>query len=527
MQSLEKNKLLLFPFFMGIILMAYSWYSSYPLSIDSVDDFIFNHVSVLYWFSLPLMLTSMYMLAVTSKSHILKWIIAVGIVMTIYSLSYFYYMLPGSDSHYFRGLTEYFVRTENLDPSQLNHGYFQWPSFFVLANIATSVSGLELANFQFLLYTVIGFLLATTLHVYASKTFKNGGFLAVVAFFIGIRYFLNYQCVPFSLALGLLFILFMLETRQKSFSAILTMLVLFTSISITHAFVPLFFVIYLLIRCILNRSKQYGRLFLLTLIIYLVAQVTQAQFSFADNIRIVMTLPSEYSRMAEVTLAPVTVPTDVIAQMFSRTVTISTVMICFAGFIFLLIKKKLRDLDKAIFLTGALYSALGILFYTLGSRAIPIAFVPISLGALYIFESKFRPYLICLFLILLSLFVFIPLHTSFIDSPIMFQTKEAHTTANFMIEKYDWNAYSTILSHVSAKWYIYPQIEGNSIIDTDISPRFLSSDIEAYECIIYSVSLQKNLLRKNISEEETSRRILDRFNVIYHSGFSYIAKKSR
>lgn len=523
MSSLEKNKLLLFPFFVGIMLMVYSWYSSYPLSVDSVDDFVFNHVSVLYWLSLPLILTSMYMMAVTFRRNSLKWIMIVGLVVTLYSLSYFYYMLPGSDSHYFTGYTEYFMKTKNLDPSQPYHTYFQWPSFFILTDIATSVSGLDLANFQFLLYTIIGFLLATTLHVYASKAYKNSGFLAVVAFFITMFYFLNYQCVPFSLALGLLFILFMLETRQKSLSVIVTMLVLFTSISITHAFIPLFFVLYLLIQRIVNRSKQYESLFLLTLTIYFVVQITQAQLSFAHNITLLITSPTEYSRIVEATLAPASVPIDVIAQMFSRTVTITSFTICFASFIFLSIKRKIRDLDKAIFLTGIIYSGFGVMFFTLGSRAIPIAFIPISLGASYLLESKFRSYVNCLFLILLSLFAFVPLHTSFIDSPIMFQTKEAYTTANFMIEKYDWNAYSTVLSHVGGSSYIFPQIEGNYIGETDYSPHFSSSNIETYDCIVYSAGLAKNLLRNNVSTQQ----ILDRFNVIYHSRFSYIAEKSR
>ena len=115
---------------MGIVLMVYSWYLSYPLAIDSPGDFVFNHVSLLYWFSLPILLTSMYMIALTSKSNSLKWIISIGIVMTIYSISYFYFMLPGSDSQYFRGLTEYFIKTKDLDPLQPNHGYYQWPSFF-------------------------------------------------------------------------------------------------------------------------------------------------------------------------------------------------------------------------------------------------------------------------------------------------------------------------------------------------------------------------------------------------------------
>ena len=519
---MEKNKLLLIPFFVGIILLVYSWYLSYPLSIDSLGDFVFNHVSPLYWFSLPLLLASMYVMAATFKNNSLKWIITIGLVTTIFSLSYFYYMLPGSDSHYFRGLNEYLIGTKNLDPSKPIHRYFQWPSFFLLSDMATSVSGLGLANFEFLLYAIIGFLLATALYVYASKAYKNGGFLAVPAFFIAMFYFLNYQFVPFSLAFALLFLLFMLETRQKSFSVMLTMLVLYTSISFVHAFIPLFFVLYLLIQCMLNRSKQYGRLFVLTLMIYLVVQITQAPFSFAENIRIVMTSLTEYSSIVEATLVPVSVPIDVVAQMFSRSVTIATVMICFVGFILLVIKRKMRDLDKAILLTGGVYSVFGILFYVLGSRAFPIVFIPISLGASYLLESRFRRYINFLFLVLLILFAFIPLHTSFIDSPIMFQTKEEYVTANFMIEKYNWNTYGTILSHVSTYGYIFTQIPANPIYETDYSPRFPSSNIEDYDCIIYSIGLARNLLRKNVSEEQ----ILDRFNVIYHSGSFYVAKQN-
>lgn len=527
MSSLEKNKLLVFPLAVGIILMVYSWYLSYPLSINSVDDFIFNHVSVLYWVSVSLILTSLCMFAATSKSNAWKWMISIGIVVTLYSLSYFYYMLPGSDSHFIRGLTEYFVRTKDLDPLKPSHFYFQWPSFFLLTDIATSVSGLELANFQFLLYTIIGFLLATALYVYASKVYKNGGFLAVPAFFVAMFYFLNYQSVPFSLAFGLLFLLFMLEIREKSLGTILTMLVLFTGISFTHAYVPLFFVFYLLIRCVLNRSRQYGHLFALTLIIYLVVQATQARFSLIENIRLMTTLPSEYAYVVELTLARVSVPVDVVAQMFSRAVTITTIFVCFVGFIILLIKRKMRDLDKAIFLTGASYSAFGLVFYVLGTRAIPLAFVPVSLGASYLFESKFRPYLKCIFLILLSLFAFIPLHSSFVDSPIMFQTKEEYTTANFMIEKNNWNTHSTIFSHSSTRWYLSPFVEGNCTLEEDDLPQLqtLSSDIKSYDFIIYSIGLAKRLASYNISEDEISRRIFDEYNVIYNSGFSYIAKK--
>jgi len=508
---------------MGIMLIGCAWYASYPLLINSTVDFVFNHISILYWLSLPLLLASMYLMTITFKSNSLKLIITIGLVITMYSLSYFYYMLPGSDSHYFRGLTEYFIRTKDLDPSKSSHLYFQWPSFFLLADMVTSVSGMELAHFEFLLYTIIGSLFATALYVYASKAYKNGGFLAVAAFFIAMFYFLNYQCVPFSLAFGLLLLLFMLETRKKNFNLILTMMVLFTGMSFAHAFVSLFFVLYLLIRCIVNRSKQYGRLFLLTLIIYLVVQVTQAPLSFINNIRSVITLPFEYSSIVEVTLTPISVPMDVVAQMFSRAVTITTVMICLAGFTILVIKRKMRDLDKAIFLTGAVYSAFGIIFSTLGSRAIAIVFIPISLGAPYLFESRFRPYMKPLFLVLLILFAFIPLHSSFYESQIMFQTKEAYQTENFMLDNYNWTNPSFILAHCRVVTYLQTKQPSLANFEDDVySPLF--PRLKEYDTIVYTVGLGKNLLRYNY----TTERILyeEKLNVIYNNGFSFVAIKS-
>jgi hypothetical protein len=127
----------------------------------------------------------------------------------------------------------------------------------------------------------------------------------------------------------------------------------------------------------------------------------------------------------------------------------------------------------------------------------------------------------------LVLVVFIPIHTSFVDFPITFQTKEAQTTANFMIEKYNWNLTSTVISDVGAKWYISTQIQGYTEIDTAYSSRFLTSNITTYDCIIYSLGLAMSLQRRNVSLEETSQHILDGFNVIYNSGFSYTAEKSR
>lgn len=450
---------------------------------------------------------------------------AVCCVLTLYSSFYFYYRLPGSDAHYFRGMTENFIRTENLDPSRATHFYYQWPSFFILADIATLTSGLELATYEFLLFAIIGFLLATALYVYASKAYAHGDIFAVVAFFVVMFYFLNYQTVPFSLALGLLFLLFMLEVREKSSSGISTMLVLYVGISIMHAFVPLFFVLYLLMRSIVSRSRHYLNLTILTLMVYFSVQFTLAQYSFSDIVISITGAPTEYSRIVSSTLTPVTVLTDVVAQALSRTVTIAFGVICFAGFFLIVIRRKMREMDKAIFLTGALYSGLGLIVYTLGSRALPIIFVPVSLGILYVYQSKFRPYLKCLILIFLILSVFISIHISFGGIPVTFQTREAQTTADFMIDKYDWNLNTLILSDVGQNAYLDPQVSGHALVQNVASEAFSSQGVETYDCIIYDVGFERTLQSSGISAEKTSQEVQSEFNLIYNLGSSYIAIK--
>jgi hypothetical protein len=497
--------------------MAYSWYLSYPLSIDSLDDFVFNHVSVLYWFSLSLLLASMYMMAVTFKNDYLRWIMSVGIVMALYSISYFYYMLPGSDSLLFRGMHEYFMRTKNLDFSQPGKAYFQWPSIFILSDIATSVSGLELANFEFLMYAIIGFLLATTLYVFASKAYRNGGFLAVVIFFIAMFRYLNYQFVPFTIALILLFLLFILDTRRRSSSVTLAMLVLFMGVTITHVFVPLFFVIFLLTRWIINRNKKYGKFFLLNLTIWLVFQVTFAGVGFTRNIWAIMNLSTEVSVSAMVTVNPVSVPIDVIAQKLSMAILIASVTICVAGFAILLIKRRMRDIDKAIFLFAAGYYGLGIMLYVLGSRTIPIAFIPFSLGAAYLFESRFRPYLKAIFLVLLILSSSIPLHSTFSKNDVMFQTREAYIAENFFIDHYNWTNYHLVF----ANYRVVNYLESKLTDYAHLTWRFKM--INETDTIFYTVGLGLYLSRYNY----TIKRVIseERLNVLYNNGFSILGIK--
>ena len=176
---------------------------------------------------------------------------------------------------FFRGLTENFVRTHNLS-SQAN-GYYQWQAFFILADVTFAVSGLRLISYEFLLITLIGFLLSTTLYLYVSEFSRRSGILAVLAFFISSFTFLNYQAAPFTVAFCLLFLLFVLDLQKKTANITIVMLVLFTALTLLHAFVPVFFLAYLLIRWLITgRDKKISSFLILLLTIYLWSKLSLA-----------------------------------------------------------------------------------------------------------------------------------------------------------------------------------------------------------------------------------------------------------
>ncbi|MHA2324556.1 MAG: hypothetical protein ACXACB_04080 [Promethearchaeota archaeon] len=517
---MEKTKLLFIPLFVGLILMACSWFYSYPLSIETVDDFVFYQMSVLYWFSLSLLLGSMFSIAIFFKNNYLKWIMCLGVVATLYSTSIFYSMMPGSDSQFFRGLTEYYIETGSLDSLVPNHSYYQWPSFFLIFKVITSISGLTITTFEYILYAIIGFLLTTSLYIYVSRKYQKGAIFAVAGFFVSMFLFLNFQAVPFSLALGLLFLLFMVDTQKESSSSIITVLILFIAISITHSFVPVFFILYLLIYSVLERKRKSKGLVFYSMVLFLLVQITLSGFSLQKFIRIALTWTSELSSIADVTFVAVSTPLiDNIAQFFSRTVTISFVLLCGFGFLILIFKRKLGKRNVAIFFTGAFYFGLGTLLYLLGSRAIPIAFIPFSIGLAFLFEWNPKRYFKHVFslviVILLILFLFIRIHQLFGYS-LQFQTQESYNSENFFLKNYNWEEPSIIFADLRATTYLQSKLGVNY-------PYFNSywSTLEKADTIFYTIGLGKYFINWNATLETILYE--EDMNLIYDNSISYIA----
>ena len=528
---MEKKKLIALPICFGLILIICSWYLSYPLSIDSPLDFTFNHVSPLYWIGLSVFLASLYLAAVTSKNNIVKLAICIGIVLSMYSIRYFFYLLPSSDAHTVRGLTEYAIATGDLDPSKPHHSYFQWPFFFILDQMATSITGLEVTNFEFVLFAIFGVFYVLALYVYAFSFSKGDSYIAIVAYFVVMYWFLNYQFAPFSLAMVLLFTLFMLETRifkTRTRELTLATMILFTSITFVHPFAGVLFIAYTFMMYLISRSRNYLQLFVLTLVVYLVVSIFFTRSFFPDVVKQLTIIHSgQYAKIVERTFSTRIAPApaiDTIAQMFSRAIVLSTGIVVSLGFLFLLLRKKLRQVDLAIFFSATFYAAAGAFLPILSQRGWFILLMPMSLGATYFSKSRFKKHLKSLFLVLMILFPLIPLTESFSDTQIFFQTKNEYQCANFMVDYHNWTRSSSILSHFRLMNYLKTRTASGAFFKHDLNKDF-PENIVNYDCIVYTVGLGKNFLLHNYSMVELYKN--SSYNSIFDSGSSHVLVKTK
>ena len=520
---LRSNWLLVIPLLFGILLMASAWFLSYPLLIVSPDDWIFNHISSLYWIGLPLTVVSLYAIGLRSHSYKLQCVVALGIFLAINSLSYYYSMLPGSDAQLFRGLNEYYSKSDSLVADNKWHFYYEFPVFFVFTRIIGIVTGLELVHLEFFLYTLIGSMIVLGFFMFYSANNKKLVFLPVVGFAIAMFSFFNYQAVPFSLASSLLILMLAIEKkfefRAVSRSKTVLILLLFVSVSFTHVFVSVFFILYLIAQYLLNRNPKYLRLILITVVIYSAVQFFHASVSLDANVQILVDniLSSDLSKVVEQTFIPNPSPIDALAQTFSRISFFLVTLVCGFGFLLLLLKKRLTNVDKAFLFSGLIYLVLGVFLPILGSRAIAFVFIPVSMGVFFFFRGRKEVIMKIVLLVGLVLFTFVSMHSTFIGE-VQFQTKEAYAAENFMLKYYAWNqtAPPKVVIDFRQQNYLVAFEANRAYFYGEKIANF--SELKEYDCVIYTVGLAKILAAQNITIVNSIEN--SSFHLIYSNGFT-------
>jgi hypothetical protein len=514
-------------------LLLYSWSRSYPISIDSPSDFVFNHVDPLYWVSLALFLGTAAIAVVVLENNRFIVVVCIAILLSMYSLYYFYPTLPGSDTNTFRGLTEYAATTDNLNPLSPWHSYYQWPSLFIFSEVVTSITGLQVIPFEFVFFTILGVLYVTALYSYFYSFSKKLAWAAVIAYFIMIYWYFNYQFAPFSLAMGLLFTLFVIETRPvKTAGFALLTLLLCIGTTLVHPFAALFFVSYALVMYILGKDRYHRNLFATSLVIWLTVTLFSSGVFFNQILQaIIRVVSQEYasSLVQDVLSTQLMKLPDLyfITQAFSRGLVIVTFLIAGTGFVFLLRKRRIRYVDLALLLSASFYSVVGAVLSVLGSRAWFIVFIPLSLGVISFLEHRFGKYLKMVFIFLLLSFAFVPLNSSFNTTQIFFQTRNENVCTDFAIGHYNWAGSGSVLAHFRVITYLEAKTAGTVAFGsefqfetTGVVFHVFPQNIPDHNCIISTLGLEKSAYYYNYSLSDLWQN--QKYNRAYDSGPSYI-----
>jgi len=522
-----RKALLVFPVFItGFVFILVSWFTSYPVTMETPFEFVPDKISPFFWIGLSIVCASLYAMALLSKSDLVASISTLSIIMLIYSSAYFFWFMPGIDADSFRGLTEYFVETGDLNYLVPYHSYFQWPLLFTFYRTACTI-GLDLRLLEFVIFGLIGLFYAVSLYSLAHKSSKYSAIFAVVSYFIIIWWYIDYQAVPFTLGFGFLLILFMLDSfEDKKPATKLIMLLLFTAITLTHSFVPLFFIIYAFVKYVLSKDRKYIGLTLITLIIHSVVLTSRATLFFQMGIEQLLGLEEyvfvSFTRVMTTVVTSQT-PLQELVQTISRVNFAITGLLASIGFIILIAKRKLDKANLALLLSGSIFLVGAVALPILGTRALQIMAIPLSLGVAYLQNTKFKKVFQGLFLIIIILFVSAPAYTSFNSTSrhLPSQPESVHSCANFLIDYYYPNETSLTGTDFKTSGYLAAKLQAPHVTLGDSPLGFGVYDIHDYRCILYTIGLEKVLLRINYTEVSIFQEMSD-FSVFYNSGNSHI-----
>jgi hypothetical protein len=509
-------------FLIGLALIGVAWLESYPVSIPQVEKHVFDNICYLFWPGLSFVFTGLYLISETSTNKGVYFLCTILLTFSLYAHYMLFPMLPGSDSHYFRGLTKLFSKV-GVDPTQ--QGYFQWPSFFILNNVLVMILGLNINEISKLVFLVTGFLISSNLFLFFLQEDEKLGFLGVALYFMGLFWFINYQFAPQSLALGLLLILVNITLKKDPSFKIISLLV-FLDLVLTHSFIPILFLIFYFL--LILRGHGSSREFLLyivvyvTFILYFTTLYFRTLFQTLSNIVFAFSEYGEYARILQRTLTGPVSDLDAIAQIFSRSIALSLWSITSIGFLLRIIKKKINFHNLALLLTGFTYFLAGMFFNILGGRAFQILFIPLTSG-IKPFLEKYKKGITVYLLLIFALFPFVIMHATY-DLRLV-QTTSGERASEMLTRNL--KAHVNILSTPTDGFYVYGSLPSGTL--SIVTPRLVELEqllASRYDYIIYNPLLEKEALYEyglNCSQIYKLRSyFLASYNRVWDDGYSQL-----
>lgn len=528
-------------FFIGCIFILISWLYTYPVYMSDVNQVTFFQFFPLLWPGIALCLMGIFIVTYSSKNKIIQAIMCSFIPILLEIHVYFYTYLPSSDSGAARGMFHIFQQTGlNFEPIS----YFEFPNYFILNEILRLLTNLDEKGIAFISFSLYGILLSLILFLffYDQKKLSSQPIipsLLVLIYFIGMYSLLNYQWVPQTLALVQFFLLLLISsyilTNKYHIKWKFLLIVVFTSLVYTHAFIPVIFLAFFVI--ILFKKRNLTPVFLLIVSIYCVNTLyyTISNLELYINAfkQSIQGFGGEYAKTVTGSFRNTADP-SIFNRMFSlfNGVKFAAIWgITFLGSIVIFIKRKLNIFLIALGLSGVVYIGTGFFFSIFGLRATQILFIPLTIGFIF-FLNKWKKLTVLIIAGIIILAVFGPMRSAYDQTA--FQIDEEVYACDFLVEtikektnpkvgmgQVNWGYFTnklTFFNNVNSEYYaIRPG-----------SSRFLgvfNTSMDQNDYILYNENLGKEIITYRMTKEDlilTLDTLLASKNKIYSSYKSFI-----
>ena len=519
-------------FWIGLILIIYSWIQSFPLSYSPVPTPTFYQFYPSIWPGILLSLIGLLTVGLHTKKPIHLIVLSCTIPLILYAYKSFFSYLPSSDAGNVRALFE-IVKTVGLDSSV--DPYFQYPVYFLSNHVSDVIIDWSVNSIGLFTFFLYGILIAMFLFLYLRKFDKNHrlAFLGIFVYFIGVFLFINYQWVPQTLALVFFLMLLYLYEKNGLVYRILQIIV-FTSLVFTHAFIPVMFLIFYGIYSVKHKRRFF--LFILFCWIYSLVLFYHTTAFLPDIITVFRDSVLGVGDYQELVTRSLTDPIGLLSQIISLVnrflIPFIWVVVSF-GFLILFLRKKLHLDTIFLAITGGIYLVGGVFFSILGTRAFQIVFIPLLHGIKY-YQNNWRKYFIIFLVIIISLSVFLPMRKSYDN--YFYQLEEEAKASNFLAEhipitrfnhiavsqiSHDYVLKKMLLFHRNNPDLKYP---GFYRPHTQEFYEIFNQTMRSRSFLLYNTNLGKHVSAYGVSfsdiEKIVDQNLLN--NKLYQSGETYI-----
>lgn len=527
-------------FFSGLIFILISWYRSYPIFMTTIYEKTFSQFSLLTWPGIILCLIGIFMISVYVKNKIIKAIVVSFFPLLLYLPNYYFSYIASSDSGFARSSFQVFQKVginSEIIP------YFEFPAFFTLNEMFFNITALNDKAIALVIFTLFGLLLGIFLFLFFcnlnldKEKIKIYPSFLVLIYFVGMFSFLNYQWVPQTFALVLLFLLLFLSTfllnkhitKKNEFKILI--ILSFTALVYTHAFIPIFFLSFY--GFLVIKERYLYQFFIAVFFIYIIFTIYYATFHFDLYIEAfqqsIQGFGNDYETYVVKSTGSSRDTLDFIISLFNRIRVPIIWIISLIGGLILLLKRKINYFPIALGLSAGMYLAVGILYSILGLRSIQILFIPIVIGLMF-FILKWRKPTFTLILIILILSISAPMRIAY--NQTQFQIDEEANACNFLSDR-------TPISEenkFAAGQVNYGYLKNRILFSKDFyypilrpgNPGFFeifNEKTNKNSYIIYNSNLGKEIINYNMSKEQFNnylqKTILNNFK-IYESGTTLI-----